>query len=63
MTHICIQEYNFLYTLITKVDITRTPHRPTPGLGLDLDLGRASASPDPGLGPTTSQGRPSLPYP
>jgi hypothetical protein len=30
---------------------------------LDLDLGGASASPDLGLGPTTSQGRPSLPYP
>jgi hypothetical protein len=33
------------------------------GLGLNLDLGRASASPDLGLGPTTSQGGPSLPYP
>jgi hypothetical protein len=30
---------------------------------LDLDLGGASVSTDPGLGPTTSQGRPSLPYP
>jgi hypothetical protein len=30
---------------------------------LDLDLGGASASPDPGLGPTTSQGEPSLLYP
>jgi hypothetical protein len=30
---------------------------------LDLDLGGASASPDPGLGPTTSQEGPSLPYP
>jgi hypothetical protein len=30
---------------------------------LDLDLGGASASPDPGLGPTMSQGGPSLPYP
>jgi hypothetical protein len=31
--------------------------------GLDLDLGGASASPYPGLGPTTSQEGPSLPYP
>jgi hypothetical protein len=30
---------------------------------LDLDLGGASASPYPGLGPTTSQEGPSLPYP
>jgi hypothetical protein len=30
---------------------------------LDLDLGGASVSPDPGLGPTTSQEGPSLPYP
>jgi hypothetical protein len=30
---------------------------------LDLDLGGASASPDLGLGPTTSQEVPSLPYP
>ena len=30
---------------------------------LDLDLGGASASPNPGLGPTTSQEAPSLPYP
>jgi hypothetical protein len=30
---------------------------------LNLDLGGASASPDPGLGPTTSQEGPSLPYP
>jgi hypothetical protein len=30
---------------------------------LDLGLGGASASPDPGLGPTTSQEGPSLPYP
>jgi hypothetical protein len=30
---------------------------------LDPDLGGASASPDPGLGPTTSQEGPSLPYP
>jgi hypothetical protein len=30
---------------------------------LDLDLGGASASPYPGLGPTTSQWGPSLPYP
>jgi hypothetical protein len=29
----------------------------------DLDLGGASASPNPGLGPTTSQEAPSLPYP
>jgi hypothetical protein len=28
-----------------------------------LDLGGASASPNPGLGPTTSQEAPSLPYP
>jgi hypothetical protein len=32
-------------------------------LDLDLDLGGASASPYPGLGPTTSQEGPSLPYP
>jgi hypothetical protein len=31
--------------------------------GLDLGLGGASASPDLGLGPTTSQEGPSLPYP
>jgi hypothetical protein len=31
--------------------------------GLDLDLGGASTSPNPGLGPTTSQEAPSLPYP
>jgi hypothetical protein len=30
---------------------------------LDLDLGGDTASPDPGLGPTTSHGGPSLPYP
>jgi hypothetical protein len=30
---------------------------------LDHDLGGATVSPDPGLGPTTSQGEPSLPYP
>jgi hypothetical protein len=30
---------------------------------LDLDLGGASTSPNPGLGPTTSQKAPSLPYP
>jgi hypothetical protein len=30
---------------------------------LDLDLGGASTSPNPGLGPTTSQEAPSLPYP
>jgi hypothetical protein len=30
---------------------------------LNLDLGGASASPDLGLGPTTSQGEPSLSYP
>jgi hypothetical protein len=30
---------------------------------LDLNLGGASASPYPGLGPTTSQEGPSLPYP
>jgi hypothetical protein len=30
---------------------------------LDLDLGGASASLNPGLGPTTSQGGPSLSYP
>jgi hypothetical protein len=30
---------------------------------LDLDLRGASASPYPGLGPTTSQEGPSLPYP
>jgi hypothetical protein len=30
---------------------------------LDLDLGGASTSPDPGIGPATSQGGPSLPYP
>jgi hypothetical protein len=30
---------------------------------LDLDLGGASASPYPGLGPTTPQEGPSLPYP
>jgi hypothetical protein len=30
---------------------------------LDLDLGGASASPYPGLGPTTSQEGPSVPYP
>jgi hypothetical protein len=48
-----------------------SPPRPTRGSDststsedrLDLDLGGATASPDPGLGPTTSQGRPSLPYP
>jgi hypothetical protein len=31
--------------------------------GLDLDLEGASVSPYPGLGPTTSQEGPSLPYP
>ena len=31
--------------------------------GLSLDLGGASTSPDLGLGPTTSQGGASLPYP
>jgi hypothetical protein len=31
--------------------------------GLDLGLGGASTSPDLGLGPTTSQEGPSLPYP
>jgi hypothetical protein len=36
---------------------------PTPGLGLSLDLGGITASPDLGLGPTTLQARPSLPYP
>jgi hypothetical protein len=30
---------------------------------LDLDLGGAPASPYPGLGPTTAQEGPSLPYP
>jgi hypothetical protein len=30
---------------------------------LDLDHGGASTSPNPGLGPTTSQEAPSLPYP
>jgi hypothetical protein len=30
---------------------------------LDLDLGGASTLPNPGLGPTTSQEAPSLPYP
>jgi hypothetical protein len=41
----------------------RSPPRPTPGLGLNLDLGGITASPDLGLGPTTLQGGPSLPYP
>jgi hypothetical protein len=41
----------------------RSPPRPTPGLGLNLDLGGVTASPDLRLGPTTSQGGPSLPYP
>jgi hypothetical protein len=41
----------------------RSPPRPTPGPGLSLDLGGASTSSDLGLGPTTSQGGPSLPYP
>jgi hypothetical protein len=41
----------------------RTPPRPTLGPRLDLDLGGAFASPDLRLGPATSQGRPSLPYP
>jgi hypothetical protein len=40
-----------------------SPPRPTPGLGLSLDLGGVTASPDLGLGPTTSQGAASLPYP
>jgi hypothetical protein len=48
-----------------------SPPRPTRGSDststsedrLDLDLGGATALPDPGLGPTTSQGGPSLPYP
>jgi hypothetical protein len=41
----------------------RSPPHPTPGPGLSFDLGGASASPDLGLGPTTSQGEPSLLYP